>query len=141
MNLVLIRRYVGRCCGLAKSLNRDVFILIGIYKNKMEIINTLKRFNMTTTDFTNDTVVKAACSLFLAQIGENLKLLSDSSTEYMNRYVDVRDLRRVRNEIDHVYHKVDNQDLRLKVSSVISKVAIQAVLNRIEYCKKNCKSK
>ena len=73
------------------------------------------------------------CSFYMAQIGESAKLLTEESKSALD-CLDARILKYFRNQIDHVYEKVNKTYLKPFIFSVISKEAVQEVKERIKYC-------
>lgn len=77
--------------------------------------------------------------MYMAQIGENVKLLTDKSQEALKEAVNIDILKYFRNMIDHNYEKVNKVYLQAYIQSVISDKAIAAVKNQYLYCMRNKK--
>lgn len=125
---------------MTKSMSRDVSVLMYIRKNRNKIIQAMSYCNCSVNTLSSNTVCFDVCSMYLAQIGENVKLLTDGSAEYLNNYINVRGLKQLRNQIDHVYQKVSKQNICLYVSYVLSKDFADALNYRISYCMQNKRS-
>ncbi|EOS68712.1 hypothetical protein C818_03527 [Lachnospiraceae bacterium MD308] len=126
---------------MVKSLSRDMSVLIYIKKNQDNLLEALKvskcDFSNTNRGLCNNKIIFDACALYMAQIGENVKLLSDSTVEYLNDYFNTGILRYFRNMIDHSYEKVNRQILQAYIQQMCSQDVYDAVSRRIQYCKQN----
>ena len=60
------------------------------------------------------------CAMYMAQIGEHIKNLTDESQEALKEDMNVDILRYFRNMIDHDYEKVNNQFLKPYIQQVVS---------------------
>lgn len=76
----------------------------------------------------------------MAQIGENIKLLTDDSKAELNSYVSINKLKYFRNMIDHDYEKVNKEHLTAYIKIVTSNVVIDATKKRWRYCIDNRKT-
>lgn len=79
--------------------------------------------------------------MYMAQIGENVKLLTESSKRELSKVVDFRVLRYFRNMIDHNYEKVNRLMLQSYISLMISRPVVTAFRNRLVYYQNNKQSK
>ena len=129
-----------------KNLSRDTQVLIYILKNIQKIQNAIKYFNCdlstnTQRSLSNNEYAFDLCSMYMAQIGENVKLLTESSKRELSKVVDFRVLRYFRNMIDHNYEKVNRLMLQSYISLMISRPVVTAFRNRLVYCQNNKQSK
>ena len=126
---------------MVKSLSRDMSVLIYIKKNQDNLLEALKvsecDFSNTNRGLCNNKIIFDACALYMAQIGENVKLLSDSTVEYLNDYFNTGILRYFRNMIDHTYEKVNKKYLKAYIFNMIEPKAVMEIRNRINYCNEN----
>lgn len=124
-----------------KSLGRDTTVLRYINKNIEKIQNAIKLFKCDFTQspsgLCRNEMAFDLCSMYMAQIGENVKLLSDSSRSALNKHVDLSNLVYFRNRIDHSYEKVDKVYLQSYIQLVVSKEFKNAIKEQYEYCVKN----
>ena len=77
------------------------------------------------------------CSFYLAQFGEKVKLLTDSSKSNLSSVVDLNILKYFRNIIDHDYESVNKLVLQGYIQSLVSNDFRNALISRIKYCKLN----
>ncbi|MBQ9608891.1 MAG: hypothetical protein IJV15_05530 [Lachnospiraceae bacterium] len=126
---------------MPKSISRDVQILGYILKNQDKIQNVIKDFHCDFTQsssaVSNNTYAFDPCSMYMAQIGENVKLLTDDSQNELSKIFDLNILRYFRNMIDHNYEKVNKVYLQAYIEQVISKEAFDIVKQRYRYCVNN----
>lgn len=121
-----------------KNYSRDMQILTYILKNQVKIKDALKDFNCdfsnTNRGITNHKYAFDLCSMYMAQIGENVKLLSDNSREALKEVCDLNILKYFRNMIDHDYEKVNKSYLQAYIQLIITDKAINIVRNQIKEC-------
>ncbi|MDE7477026.1 MAG: hypothetical protein K2M91_03595 [Lachnospiraceae bacterium] len=79
------------------------------------------------------------CAFYMAQIGEEIKLLTDSTKQSFT-YLDTKTLVYFRNMVDHTYEKVNKIALKAYIFNMIDVKTIAEVKNRIEYCTKAAKN-
>lgn len=72
--------------------------------------------------------------MYMAQIGENVKILTDYSKERMGGIVNVDILKYFRNMIDHDYEKVNKVYLQSYIQVMQSEKAIKQVKDLIKDC-------
>ena len=118
---------------MTKSYAKDIQLLLAILRNQDNIKNALERFNCNQKNLEQEPMAFDLCSFYMAQIGESAKLLTDESKSALS-CLDARILKYFRNQIDHVYEKVNKTYLKPFIFSVISKDAIQEIKERIKYC-------
>lgn len=75
----------------------------------------------------------------MAQFGEKVKLLTDSSREDLNNYADLGIMKYFRNMIDHDYESVNKAVLASYLSILVSNQFLNALQNRLRYCSQNKK--
>lgn len=118
---------------MTKSYAKDIQLLLAILRNQDNIKNALERFNCNQNNLEQEPMAFDLCSFYMAQIGESAKLLTDESKSALS-CLDARILKYFRNQIDHVYEKVNKTYLKPFIFSVISKDAIHEIKERIKYC-------
>ncbi len=67
------------------------------------------------------------CAMYMAQIGENVKLLTDESKDSLSETISLDVLKYFRNMIDHDYEKINKSFLLPYIESTQSDKAISAV--------------
>ena len=121
-----------------KSLGRDIQVLTYILRNQMQIKSVMKDFNCDFSQTSKSVIYNKyafdLCSMYMAQIGENVKILSDYSKERMGNIVNVDILRYFRNMIDHDYEKVNKVYLQSYIQVMQSEKAIKQVKDLIKDC-------
>ncbi|MEH2932751.1 hypothetical protein VSQ48_23230 [Candidatus Ventrimonas sp. KK005] len=124
-----------------RSYSRDVQVLGHILKNQMNIRDAVKRLGcdfsqVSSKSILNDKLAFDACSMYMAQIGEHIKLLTDYSKEELNKFIDIQTLRYFRNMIDHSYEKVNKLYLMPYIQIMQSDKTMQQVKQIIQECNK-----
>lgn len=118
---------------MTKSYAKDIQLLLAILRNQDNIKKVIERFNCNQNNLEKDTMAFDLCSFYMAQIGESAKLLTEESKSALS-CLDAGILKYFRNQIDHVYEKVNKTYLKPFIFAVISKEAILEVKDRIKYC-------
>ncbi len=118
---------------MTKSYAKDIQLLLAILRNQDNIKKAIERFGCNQNNLEQEPMAFDLCSFYMAQIGESAKLLTEESKSSLN-CLDARILKYFRNQIDHVYEKVNKTYLKPFIFSIISKEAIQEVKERIKYC-------
>lgn len=118
---------------MTKSYAKDIQLLLAILRNQDNIKKAIERFGCNQNNLEKDAMAFDLCSFYMAQIGESAKLLTEESKTALN-CLDAGILKYFRNQIDHVYEKVNKAYLKPFIFSVISKEAVQEVKERIKYC-------
>ena len=118
---------------MTKSYAKDIQLLLAILRNQENIKNAFERFGCNQNNLKQEPMAFDLCSFYMAQIGESAKLLTDESKSALS-CLDARILKYFRNQIDHVYEKVNKTYLKPFIFSLISKEAVQEVKERIKYC-------
>lgn len=118
---------------MTKSYAKDIQLLLAILRNQDNIKKAIERFGCNQNNLEKDAMAFDLCSFYMAQIGESVKLLTEESKTALN-CLDAGILKYFRNQIDHVYEKVNKAYLKPFIFSVISKEAVQEVKERIKYC-------
>jgi len=119
--------------GMTKSYAKDIQLLLAILRNQDNIKKVIERFNCNQNNLEKDTMAFDLCSFYMAQIGESAKLLTEESKSALS-CLDAGILKYFRNQIDHVYEKVNKTYLKPFIFAVISKEAMLEVKDRIKYC-------
>ncbi len=125
-------------------MTRDVQVLMYIITNQKKIKQAVEEYGCNfsvsgTNSLLRKNVVFDACSMYMAQIGENVKLLTDGTQEKLNTIMNVSILRYFRNMIDHNYEDVNRQVLLSYIQMVQSDKAIQGVADLVKECTANKK--
>ena len=123
---------------MTKSLKHDIQLLISIRSQQTKIIQVLKDFKCNSNNLVTNTYAFDLCAMYIAQLGEASKLLTDTSKEDL-RCINPNMMRYFRNIIDHVYEKINKQYLVAYIFNTISEGALQEVNNRIRYCQQNAR--
>lgn len=129
---------------MSKSLSRDCQVLLKMIENVNSARDVIKRYNV---DFNARSPRYIAynkdaldlCSFYMAQFGEKVKLLTDSSREDLNNYADLGIMKYFRNMIDHDYESVNKAVLASYLSILVSNQFLNALQNRLRYCSQNKK--
>lgn len=121
-----------------KTYRTDVQLLTKILQNQVNIENAIKRFGCNEKNLENDTMVFDLCAFYMAQIGEEIKNLTDTTKKSLT-FVDVNILRKFRNMIDHTYDKVNKSVLKAYIFLVISEKSKKEIKDRIMYCRQHAK--
>ena len=77
------------------------------------------------------------CSFYLAQCGEKVKLLTDSSKHSLSSVVNLNILKYFRNIIDHDYESVNKVVLQGYIQSLVSNEFRNRIIYQIDFCKRN----
>lgn len=111
MMIVLINQYVGRLCGLAKDLSRDLQLLLKIAENIESIQNVVRDFkcdfSQTEKGLCRNKYAFDLCAFYMAQIGEKIKGLTDGTYAELDKSANLNNFRYFRNMIDHSYENVN----------------------------------
>lgn len=91
---------------MTKSYKRDIQILMKILQNQTKIANAVKRFDCNRNNLDEDDMAFDLCAFYMAQIGEEAKLLTDDSKAALT-CINTDILKSFRNMIDHTYEKVN----------------------------------
>lgn len=126
--------------GMTKSYSKDIQLLLKISQNQQKIKKVLVDFECTEMDLDNHTYAFDLCVLYMSQIGEASKYLTDSSKQSF-KYFDPSITNYFRNIIDHVYEKVNKKYLKAYIFSMIRQEAIKEVIDRIKFCTEHAKNK
>ena len=118
---------------MTKSYAKDIQLLLAILRNQDNIKKAIERFGCNQNNLEKDAMAFDLCSFYMAQIGESAKLLTEESKSAL-QCLDAGILKYFRNQIDHVYEKVNKAYLKPFIFSVISNEAVQEVKERIKYC-------
>lgn len=118
---------------MTKSLQKDVQLLMKILQYQTKINQVIKDFNCNEQNLEKCDYAFDLCALYMSQIGEAAKLLTDESKEQF-QYLDINVTKYFRNMIDHVYEKVNKAYLKAYIFSTASKEAMDEVKKRVQYC-------
>lgn len=129
---------------MTRSFSRDVQVLTYILRNQKKIKDVAARFecDFSTTgvkSILKDEQAFDLCAMYMAQIGENAKLLTDFSKEELGKIIDIRTLTYFRNMIDHSYEKVNKSVLLPYIQIAQSDKAMNQVMALMTKC--NAKKK
>lgn len=127
-----------------KSFSRDIQTLTYIRRNQQKIRDAVSRFGCDLSTAGPKSILRDEqafdlCAMYMAQIGENVKLLTDASKEDLNEIINIKTLTYFRNMIDHSYEKVNKSVLLPYIKMAQSDKALQQVEELIKECfrKKN----
>lgn len=124
---------------MSKNLSRDAQILLRICKYQENIKGVINDFRCDFTQQPNSSLAynKYAfdlCALYMAQIGESVKLLTEDTKKELSKVINLDILRYFRNVIDHDYENVNKVLLQAYVQNIISREFVDAVKIRYKYC-------
>lgn len=119
---------------MTKSYSKDIQLLLKISENQHKIIKVIKDFGCTEKDLESNEYAFDLCALYMSQIGEASKYLTDETKQYF-QYFDPSVTNYFRNMIDHVYEKVNKKYLKAYILGMIKQEAIKEVIERISFCK------
>lgn len=129
---------------MTKSLSRDAAVLTSIMKNRQNIIDVFNRFGLDFSNSArgviNDKMAFDLCAMYMAQIGESVKLLTDGTKGVLSQTIDVGVLKYFRNMIDHSYEKVNKVILQSYIQLMISPKVDTMLKQQYLYCIKNKKT-
>ncbi len=125
-------------------MSRDIQVLTYIYKNQEKIRQAVKRLDCDFSTAGRRSIVKDdmafdVCAMYMAQIGENVKLLTDETREKLNQVVNVDILRQFRNSIDHNYENINRTFLLPYIQMMQSDKTMDSVNQLIKECFQNKK--
>ncbi len=111
---------------MSKSKQRDIQELTYILKNQKKNTEAIKRMNVSLDSaakncILGDEMVFDLCSMYMAQIGESVKQLTDDTREKLNASIDTKILEYFRNRIDHRYEKINKTILLPYIQQAQSK--------------------
>jgi len=112
-------------------MGKDIFPLRNIISYCEDIEDVIDRFG-DEEDFIEDKHYRDLCSFYINQIGENIKALSEGSTEKYSK-IRWRGFRETRDDIAHKYHKVDVEKIWYTITEEIPalKEACEELLREI----------
>lgn len=127
-----------------KSLSRDYQVLLKMIENVNSARDVIKRYNVdfnakSPRFIARDKDALDLCSFYMAQFGEKIKLLTDSSKDYLNNYVDLGIMKYFRNIIDHDYESVNKVVLASYLSILVSNQFLSVLQERAKYCSQHRK--
>lgn len=126
---------------MRKNYNSDVQLIQRIIKNQIKIVDAIRfhncDFSSTNRGLCNNVMCFDLCALYMSQIGEQLKLLTDSSRLTLSTVIDIKMLVHFRNIIDHDYEKINRPLLSSYIELMVSKQVSSAVALRCKYCLEN----
>lgn len=124
--------------GANKSLGRDFQVLLKMIDNvnsARDVIVWYKvDFNASFRNYlgTNKDAMDL-CSLYMAQFGEKVKLLTDETKSSLSSIVDLNIMKYFRNVIDYDYESVNKVILVGYIQSLVSNTFLIALQNRAKY--------
>lgn len=121
---------------MTKSYKRDIQILMKMFQNQTKIANAIKRFGCNQNNLDKDDMAFDLCAFYMAQIGEEAKLLTDDSKAALT-CINTDILKSFRNMIDRTYEKVSKVYLKAFIFSTIEPQAMEEVKSKIKYCTEN----
>lgn len=74
------------------------------------------------------------CSMYMAQIGENVKNLTDGSQAALSEVIHTDILRYFRNRIDHDYEKVNKPLLQTYIQQMTAPKTMQLIQEQYKAC-------
>ena len=119
-------------------------LLASILKNQNKIECVMRDFNcdfsQSYSSVANNVYAFDLCAMYMAQIGESTKLLTDETKNIVSKEIDLNILRYFRNMIDHDYDKINKPYLQAYIQLMISSNVKKVLKDRYIYCAKNKRS-
>ncbi len=117
---------------MTTNKGRDIQVLTYILKNQMKIRSAVERLGASLNSSASNSILQDEqafdlCAMYMAQIGENVKLLTDESKDSLSETISLDVLKYFRNMIDHDYEKINKSFLLPYIESTQSDKAISAV--------------
>ena len=117
---------------MTKNYSRDVQVLTYILRNQMKIRTAAERMGCKIDADAKNSILYDEqafdlCAMYMAQIGENVKLLSDETKADLSTVINVDILKYFRNMIDHDYEKVNKTFLLPYIQLTQSQKTIEYV--------------
>lgn len=125
---------------MTKSYEKDIQLLIKILQNQDRIKKVIKDFKCTEHNLINNEYAFDLCALYMSQIGEAAKYLTDSTKESFVKF-DYKSTSKFRDLIDHIYEKVNRNVLKAYIFSMAKSEVTTEIKNRITYCRVNKRNK
>lgn len=125
---------------VTKSYSKDIQLLMKIFQNQQNIQNVLKDFNCNEINLEQNKYAFDLCALYMSQIGEASKLLTDETKESF-QYFNPTTTKYFRNMIDHVYEKVNKTVLKAYVFHMVSSEVLKEIKDRIKFCNEHAGQK
>lgn len=129
---------------MTKSYSRDIQVLTKMLLNIDKARNVVSQFQVDFNASSSRVLYKNPyafdlCAFYMAQLGEKVKLLTDSTRNDLSSVVDLGVLKYFRNLIDHDYEAVNKILLQGYIQVLVSDSFRNAVISRLNYCKCNKK--
>lgn len=96
---------------MTKNKSRDKALILTILKNQQKIKDAIKFFKCTEYNLDQNDMAFDLCAMYMAQIGESAKLLTDDTKSNLTTF-DWRTIKYFRDFIDHVYEKINKKTLK-----------------------------
>lgn len=122
--------------GMTKSYSKDIQLLLKISEHQYKIAKVLKDFKCTEKDLDTNIYAFDLCALYMSQIGEASKYLTDD-TKQSFRYFDPSITNYFRNMIDHIYEKVNKKYLKAYIYGMVKGEVMKEVIDRINFCREH----
>lgn len=121
---------------MTKSYSKDIQLLLKISEHQYKIAKVLKDFKCTEKDLDTNIYAFDLCALYMSQIGEASKYLTDD-TKQSFRYFDPSITNYFRNMIDHIYEKVNKKYLKAYIYGMVKGEVMKEVIDRINFCREH----
>ena len=122
--------------GMTKSYSKDIQLLLKISEHQYKITKVLKDFKCTEKDLDTNTYAFDLCALYMSQIDEASKYLTDETRQSFN-YFDPSVTSYFRNMIDHIYEKVNKKYLKAYIFHMVKEETKKEVISRINFCREH----
>ena len=96
---------------MTKNKSRDKALILTILKNQQKIKDAIKFFKCTEYNLDQNDMAFDLCAMYMAQIGESAKLLTDETKSNLTTF-DWRTIKYFRDFIDHVYEKINKKNVK-----------------------------
>lgn len=119
---------------------QELSAILGKIARTRDIIKRYKcDFSQSNTGLCHNLDAFELCVFQMAQIGERVNLLTDSSREDIESVINIKILIYFRNMIDHDYDRVNKVILQTYIQQTISDKTINKIKDRLKFCKNNCR--
>lgn len=119
--------------GVTKSYKKDIQLLLKILDYQNKIKQVVIDFKCTENDIENNIYAFDLCALYMAQIGEASKYLTDSTKQSFMCF-DPSITSYFRNMIDHMYEKVNKKYLKAYIFTMINQETVNEIKDRLNFC-------
>lgn len=118
---------------MTKSYKKDIQLLLKILDYQNKIKQVIIDFKCDESNIENNMYAFDLCALYMAQIGEASKYLTDSTKQSFT-FFDPSITNYFRNMIDHTYEKVNKKYLKAYIFSMTKQETVNEIKDRLNFC-------